>query len=212
MRILLAEDSAPSAYVLRKAVESLGHECVVAVDGLAAWDAFQRVDPEVVISDWLMPGIDGDELCRRIRRDPDAPYSYFIMLTGLEDKGHVLEGMEAGADDYLIKPFALQELLARVRALARRRPALTPRASPRSTSACASSRRRSRARSRAPRASRPACCPTSRRRSPASRSPGPAFRPPTSGATASTTPSTPTADSSSGSPTSPATRSARRSS
>src|SRR3954454_21738670 len=119
MRILLAEDSAPSRYVLRRAVESLGHECVVAEDGLAAWEAFQRVDPEVVISDWLMPGIDGDELCRRIRANPDAPYSYFIMLTGLEDKGHVLEGMQAGADEYLSKPLDPHDLEMRLVAAAR---------------------------------------------------------------------------------------------
>src|SRR5215218_6555927 len=62
MRILLAEDSDASRFMLQRAVESLGHECVAAEDGLAAWQAFQAADPEVVISDWLMPGIDGDEL------------------------------------------------------------------------------------------------------------------------------------------------------
>jgi serine phosphatase RsbU (regulator of sigma subunit) len=119
MRLLLAEDSAASRLLLQRAVEGLGHECVVAGDGLAAWEAFQGSDVEVVISDWLMPGIDGDELCRRIRADPDAPYSYFIMLTSLEDKGHVLRGMQAGVDDFLSKPLDPQELQMRLIAASR---------------------------------------------------------------------------------------------
>ena len=119
MRILLAEDSDASRFMLRRAVESLGHECVAAEDGLAAWQAFQQADPEVVISDWLMPGIDGDELCRRIRANPDAPYSYFIMLTSFEDKHHVVRGMQSGADDYLCKPLDVQELEMRLIAAAR---------------------------------------------------------------------------------------------
>src|SRR3954453_14140549 len=119
MRILLAEDSDASRFMLRRAVESLGHECVAAEDGLAAWQAFQQADPEVVISDWLMPGIDGDELCRRIRANPDAPYSYFIMLTGLEDKGNGLEGRQGGADDYLSKPLDPHDLEMRLVAAAR---------------------------------------------------------------------------------------------
>ena len=67
MRILIAEDSAMTRLMLRRAVESLGHECLVADDGTTAWELFQERGPDVIISDWLMPGIEGPELCRRVR-------------------------------------------------------------------------------------------------------------------------------------------------
>src|SRR3954451_25191955 len=119
MRILLAEDSAASRFLLQRAVEELGHECVVAEDGEQAWEIYERDGPEVVISDWIMPGLDGDELCRRIRADADSPYTYFVMLTSLEDKEHVLRGMQAGVDDYLTKPLDRNDLSARLIAASR---------------------------------------------------------------------------------------------
>lgn len=119
MRILLAEDSAASRFLLQHAVEELGHECVVAEDGLQAWECYRRGGAEVVISDWIMPGLDGDELCRRIRADADGPYTYFVMLTSLEDKEHVLRGMQAGVDDYLTKPLDRNDLSARLIAASR---------------------------------------------------------------------------------------------
>lgn len=119
MRILLAEDSAASRFLLQRAVEELGHECVVAEDGLQAWELYQRAGAEVVISDWIMPGLDGDELCRRIRADSDRSYTYFVMLTSLEDKEHVLRGMQAGVDDYLTKPLDRNDLGARLIAATR---------------------------------------------------------------------------------------------
>jgi len=119
LRILLAEDSAASRFLLQRAVEELGHECVVAEDGEQAWEIYKRHDPEVVISDWIMPGLDGDELCRRIRADADGPYTYFVMLTSLEDKEHVLRGMQAGVDDYLTKPLDRNDLTARLIAASR---------------------------------------------------------------------------------------------
>lgn len=119
MRILLAEDSAASRFLLQRAVEELGHECLVAEDGQQAWDAYKESLPEVVISDWMMPGLDGDELCRLIRSDEDGPYTYFVMLTSLEDKEHVLRGMEAGVDDYLTKPLDRNDLNARLIAASR---------------------------------------------------------------------------------------------
>jgi two-component system, cell cycle response regulator len=69
---------------------------------------------DVVISDWMMPGMDGDELCRRVRADTAAPYAYFILHTSLEDLKHVVQGMQAGADDYLTKPFQLDQLATRL--------------------------------------------------------------------------------------------------
>jgi sigma-B regulation protein RsbU (phosphoserine phosphatase) len=119
MKILVADDSATSRVILQREVEGLGHDCAIASDGLQAWDAYQDLDVEVVISDWVMPGIDGDELCRRIRSDPDGPYTYFILLTALEDKADVLRGMEAGADDYLTKPLEPHELQMRLIAASR---------------------------------------------------------------------------------------------
>jgi DNA-binding response OmpR family regulator len=112
MNVLIAEDSATARELLRRTLASLGHACLVAEDGEAAWDLFVRCDPEVVISDWMMPGIDGDELCRRVRNHPRSTYTYFILLTSLEAHAHVVRGMEAGADDYLKKPFDTDDLHA----------------------------------------------------------------------------------------------------
>jgi sigma-B regulation protein RsbU (phosphoserine phosphatase) len=119
MKILLADDSATSRHMAQRAVEALGHECRVTKDGLEAWAALQDFDAEVVISDWVMPGMDGEELCRRVRAAPERPYVYFVMLTSLEGRGHVLRGMEAGADDYLTKPLQPDELQTRLIAASR---------------------------------------------------------------------------------------------
>ena len=98
MKVLVVEDSASTRRVLEQAVAELGHECVVAQDGLGGWGLFQQGSFDVVISDWMMPGIEGDELCRKVRAWR-GPYSYFIMLSALGDKEHVMRGMRAGADD-----------------------------------------------------------------------------------------------------------------
>jgi serine phosphatase RsbU (regulator of sigma subunit) len=119
MKILLAEDSATSRYIVEQALQQLGHDCETAEDGLLAWEAIREFEPDVVISDWVMPGISGEELCRRVRADPDAPYTYFIMLTSLEDRAYVLRAMQAGADDYLTKPFEPHELQMRLIAASR---------------------------------------------------------------------------------------------
>jgi two-component system cell cycle response regulator len=119
VKILIADDSATPRLLLKRELERLGHECLVAEDGLEAWEMFQGSGVDAVISDWMMPGLDGDELCRRVRADPDAPYAYFVLLTSLDDKRHVVAGMEAGADDYLTKPFGHEELETRLIAAAR---------------------------------------------------------------------------------------------
>ncbi|HEV3129090.1 MAG TPA: SpoIIE family protein phosphatase [Solirubrobacteraceae bacterium] len=119
MRVLVAEDDAAARFLLRRAIEADGHECISAVDGTEAWEFYQQHHPEVVVSDWLMPGMDGDALCRRIREDPDAPYTYFIMLTALEDKTHVLRAMQSGVDDFLTKPLDGQDLEMRLIAASR---------------------------------------------------------------------------------------------
>jgi two-component system cell cycle response regulator len=119
MKVLIAEDSAVARAALERTLSSLGYHCIVAEDGQAAWDLFLACAPDVVISDWLMPGMDGDELCRRVREHSGASYTYFILLTSLEAQAHVVRGMEAGADDYLKKPFDTDDLDARLIAAAR---------------------------------------------------------------------------------------------
>jgi len=114
MRILIADDSPTPRLMLQRELEGLGHECIVARDGAEAWELFQGSGVDVVVSDWMMPGMDGDELCRRVRADTDAPYAYFILHTSLEDLKHVVQGMQAGADDYLTKPFQRDQLATRL--------------------------------------------------------------------------------------------------
>ncbi len=116
MRILIAEDDTISRLILQKAVQKFGHECLIAEDGLLAWGLYQReaLAIDVVISDWMMPEIDGIELCRRIRAHPTDAYPYIILLTTLSDRAHVFAGLEAGADDYLSKPLDRDELRARL--------------------------------------------------------------------------------------------------
>ncbi len=114
MRILVAEDNAASRQIFEAAVISLGHECVVATGGEEAWRLFETVDVDAVISDRVMPGMDGVELCRRIRASGRDAYTYFIFLTVLDRKADVLRGMEAGADDYLVKPLDINELRMRL--------------------------------------------------------------------------------------------------
>jgi diguanylate cyclase (GGDEF)-like protein len=114
MKILIADDSPTPRLMLQRELEGLGHECLVATDGDEAWELFQGSGVDVVVSDWMMPGMDGDELCRRVRSDPDAPYAYFILHTSLDDLKHVVRGMQAGADDYLVKPFERDQLTTRL--------------------------------------------------------------------------------------------------
>ncbi len=115
MRILIAEDDAVSRTILRRAVEKVGHECLAAADGEEAWGLYkENPDIDVIISDWMMPGVDGLELCRRVRDHGREGYTYFIFLTALGDKEHLLIGLEAGADDYLSKPLDRDELQVRL--------------------------------------------------------------------------------------------------
>ena len=114
LRVLVADDDASCRLVLRAAVERLGYECTVATDGNDAWRLFQEAPPDVLITDWMMPGVDGPELCRRARQRPDDGYTYVILATALGEHEHVLEGMEAGADDYLTKPISPFDVRARL--------------------------------------------------------------------------------------------------
>src|SRR2546423_10866549 len=102
MKVLVVEDGRTTRMMLKSAVEGLGHECLTAADGSEAWELFRSQGADVIISDWLMPGIEGPELCRLVRAHA-GPYTYFILLTAFGDRGHAQEGMQAGADDYLAK-------------------------------------------------------------------------------------------------------------
>ena len=115
MRILIAEDDAVSRTILLRSIEKLGHECLAAEDGGKAWDLYKETPGvDVVISDWMMPGVDGLELCRMVRGEERDEYTYFIFLTALGDREHLLMGLEAGADDYLSKPLDRDELQVRL--------------------------------------------------------------------------------------------------
>lgn len=115
MKILVAEDDATSLLILRRAIEKSGHECLAAGNGEEAWRLYKETPGlHVIISDWMMPGVDGLELCRRVRAEEWEGYTYFIFLTALGDKEHLLQGFEAGADDYLSKPLNRAELEMRL--------------------------------------------------------------------------------------------------
>jgi two-component system cell cycle response regulator len=114
VRILIAEDDTGSRLVLEAALANLGHEVVAAKDGEQAWQMFQSEKVEAIISDREMPGLNGVDLCRRIRGSDGGKYIYFIFLTSVNDKVGAAEGIRAGADDYLMKPLNRHELEARL--------------------------------------------------------------------------------------------------
>lgn len=114
MRVLVAEDDVDIRDLLQIAVASLGHEVRSAHDGQEAWESFQAEGADVIISDWLMPRMQGTELCRHVRATEGVPYVYFVILTALDSEEYMLKGMQAGADDYLAKPFTIGALQARL--------------------------------------------------------------------------------------------------
>src|ERR687883_623395 len=113
MRVLIAEDDVGIRDLLHDLIARTGQGVTVACDGEEAWQVFAQDGADVVISDWLMPRVEGPELCRRVR-ESDAPYTYFILLTALGDQQHHLTGRKSGADDYLAKPFDTDDLAARM--------------------------------------------------------------------------------------------------
>ena len=115
MRILIAEDDPVSRRLLEATLERFGYEVVVAADGAEAWTALQRDDaPPLAILDWMMPELDGVEICRRLREIPTSTPPYLILLTAKTERGDVVAGLDAGANDYLKKPFDRSELRARL--------------------------------------------------------------------------------------------------
>ena len=116
MRVLVAEDEPVSGRLLEETLSKWGYEVLACSDGSQAWEVLRGEDPpEVAVLDWMMPGVDGPELCRRVRRSPDPTATYLILLTARGRTDDIVEGLDAGADDYINKPFNRQELRARVR-------------------------------------------------------------------------------------------------
>jgi two-component system response regulator MprA len=118
-RVLVVEDDEAIADVLRRTLRQEGHEVRSSIDGVEALVAAEEFVPDVVILDLGLPDLDGVEVCRRLRAESDVP---ILILTARGELGDRVVGLDSGADDYLVKPFERQELLARMRALMRRRP------------------------------------------------------------------------------------------
>ena len=117
MSVLVAEDNPVFQSMLRSMLTKWGYDARILPNGLEAWDAMQAADaPRLVVLDWMMPYMDGVEVCRRIRTAAREPYVYVLLLTARTESQDLVEGMEAGADDYLTKPFNAQELRVRLRA------------------------------------------------------------------------------------------------
>jgi DNA-binding response OmpR family regulator len=117
VRVLVVEDSAVFQAIIREALEREGFSVVLAHDGHEGLQLARELEPPVVVLDLNLPGLDGLEVCRRLRQFSDA---YVVMLTGRDDEVDKLVGLSAGADDYVVKPFSGRELVARVRAMLRR--------------------------------------------------------------------------------------------
>lgn len=116
MKVLIADDDLVSRRLLQGYLQKWGYEVTVAMNGAEAWRLFEQNEFQIVISDWMMPELDGTELIRRIRASARPGYVYTILLTARSQKNDLVEGMEAGADDFVSKPFDGDELHVRVRA------------------------------------------------------------------------------------------------
>jgi sigma-B regulation protein RsbU (phosphoserine phosphatase) len=116
MRILIAEDDPVSRTVLARMLTISGHDVVATADGRAAWEILEREDaPKLAILDWMMPELDGVEVCRRVHDLARPEPTYLILLTAKDQKEDVVEGLDSGANDYIVKPFDRRELHSRVR-------------------------------------------------------------------------------------------------
>jgi len=115
MQILIAEDDLTSRTILTAVLRKSGYRVVSTCDGEEAWEALQQLgSPRLAILDWMMPELDGITVCQRVRALETERPPYIIMLTTRNERNDIVEGLRAGADDYLVKPFDLEELCARV--------------------------------------------------------------------------------------------------
>jgi two-component system chemotaxis response regulator CheY len=115
MRILIAEDDRPSRRLLTINLRERGHEVIETEDGEQAWETLQKESARMLITDWMMPLMSGVDLTQKIRAELKDKYTYIILLTALADKSQIVEGLNAGVDDYLTKPYMAEELHARVK-------------------------------------------------------------------------------------------------
>ena len=116
MKILIVDDELVSRKKMEKLLQSLGYETLVACDGEEGLDLWQHEAPKIVVTDWVMPKLNGIDLCRKIRSSKNADYTYIIMVTSKSETSDLVAGMEAGADDFIPKPFNKDELSVRIRA------------------------------------------------------------------------------------------------
>lgn len=115
MKIIVAEDNKVSAKLLEKILSKSGYEVISAENGRDAWEKIQKTGARILLTDWMMPELNGIELCTKIRNADLPAYIYIIILTARTDKKDALEGLKAGADDYIVKPFDPEELNVRIR-------------------------------------------------------------------------------------------------
>jgi sigma-B regulation protein RsbU (phosphoserine phosphatase) len=115
VKVLVAEDDPVSSVSLVSKLEKLGHEVIATSNGRDAWYAYHASIPQIVITDWMMPVVDGPDLCRMIRTDARVQYTYIIMMTSPESNGNYIDGLNSGADDFVTKPFDFEGLKARLR-------------------------------------------------------------------------------------------------
>ena len=120
MDVVLADDSDVSRRMLAATLERCGHRVTAVADGEAAWAAYERLKPPMVILDWQMPGMDGLEVCRRVRSSPGGADAFVLMVTGRDTTTSLSDALEAGVDDYVTKPVAPLHLEARLRIAQRR--------------------------------------------------------------------------------------------
>jgi two-component system cell cycle response regulator len=117
VKVLIADDDMVSRRLLEATLTRWGYQVVVTHDGVEAWEVLRGTNtPTLAILDWMMPGMDGVEVCRKVRQREQEPYIYLLLLTTMGRKENLIEGLEAGADDYLTKPFNPHELQVRLRA------------------------------------------------------------------------------------------------
>lgn len=120
MRVLLADDSAVTRRLFEAVITACGHDVAVVEDGCAAWQAFERDPASLVVLDWLMPGLDGPEVCRRIRSSPASGATFVLLVTGRDSSDDLAFAIAAGADDVIAKPVTPETLRTRLAVIERR--------------------------------------------------------------------------------------------